>query len=104
MSLLSKMNEKRNYSEIVEISVEAMMKDEPILTGTVRFFDPKTNVDGIIHGVINGDDGVSYDIALNPNDKKQVKLAKKIKSGMNIKFKDMDVEPPMAYISDFSLK
>jgi len=78
---------------------EQAMKNVPIQTGKVRFFNASD-----LKGSITGDDGGSYDIFLNQHNKKDVKTAKKIKDGMKIKFKDLDVEPPMAYIGDFSFK
>ena len=74
-----------------------IMAKEPIIKGKVRTYDAKQ-----MKGIIIGDDGVFYDIRLNIQDKESSKLSSKIKKGMKIKFKDLDVEPPMAYLGKFS--
>lgn len=105
MSRCSELNERYNsltdYTKIRESAAMTakLMKNEPILTGKVRIYNPKE-----MRGIIVGDDNVMYDIQLSMHDKSHKELSAKIKKGMKIKFKDLDTEPPMAYIDGFSFK
>lgn len=71
---------------------------DKLIKGRVRYYDAKRMLGDVV-----GQDGVSYEIALNPSDKKDQAWGKKIKKGSQIKFKRVD-DPDfdMAVIGDFS--